>query len=77
MFFYTHRSVPCSAIKKLPPIVVGEKGRNPQLDIMRVKDLGTLSPKCGVITKFPPQSSGNTAKEELKRVCNSYGIEYS
>ena len=55
-FYYTHRSVLCSAIiRELPPTANGNKYRDPRPDIMqRLRDLGTLWPKWDVSIKSLP-----------------------
>lgn len=53
-FYYTHRSVSCSALsEKLHPTADRNKGRDPQLDnTQSMRDLETPSSKWDVSIKF-------------------------
>lgn len=54
-FWYSHRSLPCSAIiRELHPATDGNKYKDLQPDISRVRDLETSSHKWNVsIKSFP------------------------
>ena len=55
-FYFTHRSVPHSAIvREIPPAEDGNKSRDTQSDNMqRVRDLGALSSKWDIAIKSFP-----------------------
>jgi hypothetical protein len=52
----------------LPPTVDGGKIQRPKPKISTVSKLGTLSPKWNVSIKSLPSGSGNSLKEEAKRM---------
>lgn len=63
---FTHRSVPSS--EKLPPVVDGNKCKDPQLDLVqRMRDLRAALNKRS-ISNPSSQSSGNPVEEDTERV---------